>query len=99
MNNSGPQCIHFHDIALSSIRFVFRYIKIQSFRVPNPAADVQWGQPCDFGTGGAKGSLAFWFQDYMGIQSTRDLEGAQSIAVCVEAGPDILAGNWPLWRS
>lgn len=55
--------------------------------------------PCDFGTGGTKGSLAFWFGDYMDIQSSRALEGAQLITVCVEVGPDMIAGIWPFWWS
>lgn len=49
---------------------------------------------CDFGTGGDKESLAFCFQNYMDIQSTRALERVQSIAVYVKAGPDILVGSW-----
>ena len=43
-------------------------------------------------------SLAFCFQNYMDIQSTRALEGVQSIAVYVKAGPDILVGSWTPWR-
>ena len=41
-----------------------------------------WTSPCDCGTGGGKGALVFWFQNYMGIQSPRASEGVQLRAVC-----------------
>ena len=98
MKNSGPLCIQFHDIAVSSITVHLVHTNlvfvstISSLQMPKGESSYESEK------GGDKGDQPLWFQNCMGIQSPRASEGVQLRAILGEAGPDVLPGSWlPCW--